>query len=110
MQGKEGENLKKTRWNETREGDRTENGCGDRRAAETGVTQKDETWKHLQHRIDAAWKRPVFFSLFICFLLFFLIYMFSRFFGFVFVFFKIYLCIKILFQYFFFVLIGVDAF
>lgn len=47
MQGKERENLNKMQWNETREGDHIENGCGDRRAAEIDVTQKDETWKHL---------------------------------------------------------------
>lgn len=43
MQGKGGENLKKIQWNETKEGDCTENRCGDRRTAEIDVTQKDET-------------------------------------------------------------------
>lgn len=43
MQGKGKENLKKMLWNETSEGDHAEIRCGDRRAAEIDVTQKDET-------------------------------------------------------------------
>lgn len=43
MREKGGQNLKKKRWNEAKERDRTENGCGDRRAAEKDVTKRDET-------------------------------------------------------------------